>query len=169
MGTRARTRRSRPGRNANVWSDVGAAQNKVLWGTNRADVVKSAMRLLIGFCLSVTILATGCSSEQTQADVGIDPADVANEVPYGQGAEVGVTYDYALYVHCGVEWARIDGVWWRTEALNDGNANPPGGWGNPYQRGKLTLEERDIADFEGPEGVVEFERTELADVPYECE
>jgi hypothetical protein len=126
------------------------------------------MRILIGLIV-VAGLSTGCASDQGVADPGQDPADVANEAPYGVGVEVGETHDYSLYVHCGVEWARIDGVWWRTDPLNDGDANPPAGWGNPYTPGTVTLSEPDVAIFDGPAGTVEFTRTDIVDVPYECE
>ncbi len=134
---------------------------------SRRSIVPRVLACL-GLCIGAALLA-GCSSNNGQAGVGQDPADVANDVPYGPGAEVGVTYDYSLYVHCGVEWARVDGVWWRTDPLNDGNANPPDGWDNPYHRGELTLREPNVADFQGPEGSVEFERTDIVDTPYECE
>jgi hypothetical protein len=129
---------------------------------------RSNVSIRIGLCLASFVLAA-CSSDDGQADVGIDPADVANDVPYGPGVEVGVDYDYSLYVHCGVEWARIDGVWWRTHPLDDGDANPPDGWGNPYHRGQLVVRDADVAEFSGPDGTVEFERTEIVDTPYECE
>lgn len=129
---------------------------------------RSHVRTLVVLCLAAAVSA-GCSADEGQADVGIDPADVANDVPYGSGVEVGATYDYSLYVHCGVEWARIDGVWWRTDRLDDGNANPPDGWGNPYQRGQLVVADGDLATFAGPDGAVDFHRTEILDTPYECE
>ncbi len=126
------------------------------------------MRRSIGFIVAV-VFAGGCSSDPGAVDVGMDSADIADEAPYGVGAEVGVSYDYAPYVHCGVEWARIDGVWWRTKPLDDGTANPPEGWGDPYHRGSLKIEEGGTADFEGPDGAIEFERTDIVDVPHECE
>jgi hypothetical protein len=60
---------------------------------------------------------------------------------------VGDEYDYVLYVHCGVQWARIDGDWFETEPLNDGNANPPPGWGNPYDKGSLTIVDSNTATY----------------------
>ena len=106
------------------------------------------MRVLVVLWLGAALFA-GRSSDDGRAD-GPDPADVVYEAPYGPGAEVGVAYDYSLYVHCGVEWARVDGVWWRTEPLNDGNANPPDGWANPYHRGELTLRQPGWPTSPGP-------------------
>ena len=31
--------------------------------------------------------------------------------------------------------------------LSDGNANPPAGWGNPYDHGQITLTTATTADF----------------------
>lgn len=84
--------------------------------------------------------------------------------PYEAGS-VGVTYDYSLYVHCGVEWARIDGAWWRTDPLSDGNGNPPDGWDNPDHDGNLTLTSSNTATFDGPDGPIEFTRTSTSEPP----
>jgi hypothetical protein len=140
-------------------------------GRELAPVQKrqTVLMRILSRLIVVVVLLTGCASDRGVADPGQDPADVANEVPYGVGVEVGDTYDYSLYVHCGVEWARIDGVWWRTDPLNDGYANPPAGWGNPYTPGTMTLSGPDVASFDGPTGTVEFTRTDIVDVPYECE
>jgi len=95
---------------------------------------------------------------------------IDNESPYGPGVEVGETYDYDLYTHCGVQWARIDGVWWQTTPLNDGGGNPPGGWGNPYDVGELRVVDEGTAVYSGGPGVdVEFERTDLVEAPFTCE
>lgn len=76
---------------------------------------------------------------------------------------------YALYTHCGIEWARIDGVFWQaTRPLSDGNGNPPLGWGNPYQQGRLTLTSRTTAEFSSPAGSVTFKRTERTRPPFLC-
>jgi hypothetical protein len=65
-----------------------------------------------------------------------------------------------LYTHCGIVWARIDGTFWRaTPARSDGNGNPPRGWGNPYQNGRLRVINRTTAVFRSRAGVVRFKRT----------
>ncbi len=47
---------------------------------------------------------------------------------------------YALYTHCGINDANIDGHWYRAvHPLSDGSGNPPTGWGNPYQQGTITF------------------------------
>lgn len=96
-------------------------------------------------------------------------ADIDDEPPYGAGVEVGETYGYTLYTHCGIEWTRIDGVWWMaTLPLSDGNANPPPGWGNPYDKGEMEIVDRSTAIYRGGPRDVEFERTDEVEVPFAC-
>jgi hypothetical protein len=47
---------------------------------------------------------------------------------------------FALYTHCGIDEANIDGRWYRaSHQLSDGSGNPPKGWGNPFQQGMVTF------------------------------
>ena len=48
-----------------------------------------------------------------------------DKAPSGLGTENEQEYDYDLYVHCGIDWARVDGAPWRTAPRSGGNANPP--------------------------------------------
>lgn len=129
-------------------------------------------------------LADGASdTPSTESDGGETPggyrrgaegptqADVANEPPYGPGAEVGETYDYVLYTHCGIEWARIDGVWWQAIPLDDGRPSLlPAGWGDPYDAGELEIVTATSATYRGgPDAEVEFERTGRAEAPFTCQ
>jgi hypothetical protein len=76
---------------------------------------------------------------------------------------------YRLYTHCGIEWARIDGAFWQAaKRLSDGHANPPAGWGNPYQAGTLTFSRPTIAIFRSAAGSVKFHRTARATPPFLC-
>lgn len=124
----------------------------------------------------VAVLLVGCGADQQpvegyrQSADGPAQTDITSEPPYGPGVEVGETYDYVMYTHCGIEWTRIDGVWWRTNPLNAGNANPPPGWGNPYDDGELHVADEDTAVYRGGPGVeVEFERTDTVDAPFACD
>lgn len=119
--------------------------------------------------LALLGLGLGACSDDDGPAEGPTGAEL-DEAPYGPGAEVERTYDYELYVHCGVEWAQIDGDWWQTEPLSDGNANPPQGWGNPYHAGELLLLNDNSASFTGPEGPIAFERIDRSDSPNrDCE
>ncbi|MFF4758351.1 hypothetical protein [Streptomyces sp. NPDC001292] len=52
----------------------------------------------------------------------------------------GRSIPYDLYTHCGIDEARIGSTYFEAEApLSDGSGNPPEGWGNPTQRGTMTL------------------------------
>jgi len=146
-------------------------------GSVRRTGVKRLMTVFIA--LSVITSQSACSDDDGAvssvgggAEVVDGPAqaDIDDEPPYGAGAEVGETYDYTLYTHCGIEWTRIDGVWWRaTTPLSDGNANPPPGWGNPYDKGQMEIVGESAAVYRGVEGDVEFERTDEVEAPFACE
>ena len=63
----------------------------------------------------------------------------------------GKPVDYWFYTHCGVENARLGGVWWvATKPLygEAGAGDSPDGWGNPYQTGRLTVISAQQAVFE---------------------
>jgi hypothetical protein len=76
---------------------------------------------------------------------------------------------YRLYTHCGIEWAKIDGTFWRAKhPLSDGSGNPPAGWGNPVQDGTLVVLGLTTARFESPAGSVTFERTSRMHPPLIC-
>jgi hypothetical protein len=47
---------------------------------------------------------------------------------------------FALYTHCGIYEARVQDTFFiADQPLDDGQGNPPAGWGNPYQSGTLTV------------------------------
>ncbi len=76
---------------------------------------------------------------------------------------------YQLYTHCGIEWARIKGTFWRAQhPLSDGNGNPPAGWANPFQAGTLTVTNAETARFTSAAGTVIFDRTDRARPPFIC-
>jgi hypothetical protein len=71
------------------------------------------------------------------AEAPAGPGDVLAPPP---SPEVGVAYPLDLLTHCGVLGTDIGGVWFAADPpLVDGAGNPPPGWGNPYQRGTVTL------------------------------
>jgi hypothetical protein len=104
------------------------------------------MRVRVGLLATLVVLVAGCGSAGFHR---------------GQA--------YRLYTHCGVEWARIDGVFWRAvQPLSDGSGNPPPGWGNPFQEGRLTLTNPTTAEFSSPAGSVTFKRTGRTRAPVIC-
>lgn len=122
---------------------------------------------------AMTLVACGddsaTSGGRPQVVDGPAQADIDNKPPYGSGIVVGDTYDYLLFTHCGVEWTRIDGAWWRATPLGDAAGNPPSGWGNPYDAGQLHVVDDTSAVYSGGPGVdVEFKRTDRVEMPVNC-
>jgi hypothetical protein len=55
---------------------------------------------------------------------------------------------YRLYTHCGIDEARIGSRYFTAvHPLSDGSGNPPPGWGNPYEQGKMTVVSSTVAVF----------------------
>jgi hypothetical protein len=76
---------------------------------------------------------------------------------------------HRLYTHCGIQWARIDGTFWRaTRPQSDGYGNPPRGWSNPFQTGTLVFRSRTTAEFSSSAGSVTFKWTGRARSPVIC-
>lgn len=56
------------------------------------------------------------------------------------------------------------------DAGDDGNANPPDGWGNPSDDGELTVIDDNTAEFlGGPDVRLRVERTDISEFPFACE
>lgn len=93
-----------------------------------------------------------------------------NTVPTPDSPRSSDVRDFDLYTHCGIHGTMIDGRWWAAvEPLDDGNGNPPPGWGNPVQRGTLSLTQ-DEAVFSAAGGLVaRFEPTDLVAPPFSCD
>jgi hypothetical protein len=113
------------------------------------------MKIRDPLVLTLAAVVAGCGSQMTAAR----PA--TNRLHHGE--------PYRLYTHCGIQWARINGTFWRaTRPLSDGNGNPPPGWGNPFQDGTLTLRNGTTAEFNSALGSVTFKRTEGTRPPVIC-
>lgn len=55
---------------------------------------------------------------------------------------------YSLYTHCGVRYADLgDRRYYAVPLLDDGNGNPPAGWGNPSDAGMLIVTGSDTVTF----------------------
>jgi hypothetical protein len=94
--------------------------------------------------------------------------DLKEKLPYGPGAELGVSYEYVLYTHCGVLAARINGREWDADPPlldESGGANPPPGWGNPFDTGTMRLLAGDVAEFRSSSGEVARFRPRPLNVP----
>lgn len=63
------------------------------------------------------------------------------EEPARSGATFGRTIDFNLYTHCGINELKAFGKYYKRVGgvLGDGFGNPPAGWDNPYQAGRLSV------------------------------
>ena len=105
--------------------------------------------------LAAVVAVTGCGSHTSSSNATTTRAHAGRP--------------YQLYTHCGIEWAKIDGTFWRAkQPLSDGSGNPPAGWGNPYQNGTLVLTGARTARFDSHAGSVTFKRTSRRQPPFIC-
>jgi hypothetical protein len=105
--------------------------------------------------VAAVVALMGCGSQTSPSTVTSTRADEGRP--------------YQLYTHCGVQWAKIDGTFWRAKhPLSDGSGNPPVGWGNPFQHGMLVFTSPTTARFDSPAGSVTFERTSRRQPPLIC-
>ena len=73
--------------------------------------------------------------------------------PSTAAAIAGSARPYLLYTHCGIDEARVGNRYYEAvHPLSDGHGDPPAGWGNPYQRGTMTLLSPDEAVFRDDAG-----------------
>ena len=94
------------------------------WQCRGALAIAAAAALILGACST--------QSAAPSADHDGPSRPVA--------ATEGPARPYQLYTHCGVDEARIGNRYFEAvHPLSDGQSNPPAGWGNPYQRGTMTL------------------------------
>ena len=69
-------------------------------------------------------------------------------VEYGtvENPQIGVSYEYHLFVHCGVRAARFGGRWWQSVVPSDGRTLPNDR--SQYVTGSMTLISPAVARFE---------------------
>ena len=112
-------------------------------------------RSFVVAAVAATVLTGSCSSgTATESSPAEQPASVSTESsPGGQPTSATRTpgsIPFTLLTHCGVENLRIDGRWWHADPplYNRAGSGPPTGWGDPVQKGGLTIESPDRAVFE---------------------
>ncbi len=102
------------------------------------------------------VLVGGCgfadSSTQPGAGAGLGTSTGAVTTPVETSPEPTVlrSLDYTLYTHCGIHFASFDGRVWTTAPRSDGSGNPPAGWGNPVQAGRVDILSEHSAVFTAP-------------------
>jgi hypothetical protein len=85
-------------------------------------------------------------------DVGAAAAGPAGVSTVPPNAEAGASYPFDLYTHCGIFGADVGGVWFAADSPLVEESGPPAGWGDPYQRGTLTLDSPDEVVFRDDAG-----------------
>jgi hypothetical protein len=97
-------------------------------------------RVLAVMMLAMSLVVAGCGGSANAEETYAETAP-----------PIGKRVDFTFYTHCGVENARIGGVWWvATKPLygKQGVGDSPKGWDNPFQEGRLTVLSPTTAVFE---------------------
>ena len=121
-----------------------------------------ALSIIGGLLILLLSMAAGCrdssvpttqptSPTATPAPMPTVDPELLERPPQGPGAEIGSTYPYTLYVHCGVRDAHFDGRVWMADPML-GNYNPPPGWTSDDSRGTIALVRDDLAIFKSVSG-----------------
>jgi hypothetical protein len=111
--------------------------------------------MIRGSALAVAAVAVAGCRSQVSSSTGTTKASEARP--------------YQLYTHCGIEWAKVDGTFWRaTRPLSDRSGDPPAGWGNPFENGTLVFLTPTKATFHSPAGSGTFERSSRTRPPLIC-
>ncbi|MCZ9880328.1 hypothetical protein [Arthrobacter sp. B2a2-09] len=85
------------------------------------------------------------------------PAAPQSNVPTGPTTSAAPGVPFALFTHCGIYEAQVQGSFFVTDQpLDDGHGNPPSGWGNPYQPGTITVEGQRAVFHDGSGHTVTF-------------
>jgi hypothetical protein len=128
--------------------------------------------LAVGVAVLAVVLALAIIVEISSSGVRSLPPQVGTiaPLPLGYGhfrtfpssgrVSVGVTYRFQLNTHCGLDWPQamdFDGSFWDPigpGSVSDGNGNPPNGFGNPIDRGTITLISPTLAQYRSSTGTV---------------
>jgi hypothetical protein len=138
-----------------------------LAGVDRSDPVAGSAT---GSTTSSGEASAETTDGETWAAAG-DPALPGEVLAAPASPQVGVAYPVDLLTHCGIVGTDVGGTWFAAEQpLVEGPGNPPPGWGNPYQRGTLTLLAADEAVFRDDAGhEVRFRAAGEAARPAPCD
>ena len=131
---------------------------------------RTAVRVTVGAAAVVTV---GAAAVAVGA-AGSGPAGLTAEPSGGPtptaaapvATPKGVPFD--LYTHCGIRYLEFQGRTFKAEhALVGEGDNPPPGWGNPYQPGRLTVVGPDRVRFTAT-GLPDVDFVVTDDVPPLC-
>ena len=137
------------GRSRDAAANFVVGFDEALGFPNSLDIDTDATTIDDELRISNVVVLPGEPIVELSGGIDLSEQLASSSAPYGSGTRIGVGYEYVLYVHCGVEWTRIDGSWWITRPpRSDGSGNPPEGWGNPYDEGLLYLSDENTADYQ---------------------
>lgn len=129
------------------------------------------MRALVGAAALTVVLSLSACSSAGDPSGSDGPEAAMSSAGQSRGPTddfpVGSSATFSVYAHCGVEFATIDGMTWRTAPRDDGQRNPPKGWPESI-RGTLTRPAVDRAVFTAAEMLVEFVFTPAPDAKFSC-
>ena len=132
------------------------------------DMTKRSL-LAVGVVAPLLLAVSGCGEPTRTAAPDVRSTHLAGQqVVRPQEPRAADGGAYHLLTHCGIEWAKIRGTFWHTEPISDGNGNPPRGWRNPFQSGRLTFRTATTAIFTSAAGQVTFHHTARTEPPYLC-
>jgi hypothetical protein len=94
--------------------------------------------------LLLLLTVAGCGSATTPIGSQASAASASSRVMQA----------FDLYTHCGIREAKIGSDFYAASpVLDDGNGNPPTGWGNPGQIGTMAVYGNGTAHFSAPGGL----------------
>ena len=133
--------------------------------------------LVVAVAVLAIVLAAAVIDEIVSSGVRPLPPQVGAVAPQALGngqvrvfprsgrTTVAVSYQIQLFTHCGLDWPGVvdfDGSFWDpigSGPASDRNANPPPGYGNPYDRGTIMLISQTLAQYRSSGGsVMQFNR-----------
>ena len=125
---------------------------------------------LLAIAAMLLVAVSGCAQSTETAGRGTPTArEPAHRTGPARDAGSADGVPFNLYTHCGIRWAKIRGTFWYAEhEMSDGNGNPPEGWGNPIQSGRLSFQSRRTATFTSTAGQVIFHRTSQTEPAFMC-
>src|ERR1700694_5906884 len=128
--------------------------------------------LLVAVTVLAIVLAAALIDEMVSSGVRSLPPQVVSVAPQPVGnglfryfprsgkASPGVSYQFPLYTHCGLDWPLamdFDGSFWDPIGpgpVSYGYGNPPAGFGNPVDRGTITLISPTLTQYRSSTGAV---------------
>lgn len=109
---------------------------RTLWPAGQLIETRPALGTVVPVGSMVTLVV---ATAEGNTDISPDPP-----------AKVVRSFRFDLQTHCGIRYAAFAGRTWATPLLSDGSHNPPRGWENPFQPGRMYLLANDEAIFTSP-------------------